>query len=399
MPRKVDDWIDTYINCVKNTEPPNNYHIWTAIAAIASVLQRKCQLNWGTLTFYPNMYIVLVGPPAARKGTAMNLMKPMLDDLQIRMAAEAITREALIRELKNATDTLITDKGKMFFHSSLTVWSQELTVFLGYQNSQLMSDLTDWYDCRNQWTYRTKNMGTDEIIGVFVNIFGATTPDLIRSTMSLDAIGGGLTSRMILIFEENKGRVCPYPAFSAEERQTYEKLKYDLGQIHMISGQFRTTDCFLDRWVEWYTWQEANPPFRDPRFEGYLERRANHVMKLSMICNVSRSDDMNVSSHDLNRAIKLIEAAEIKMPRTFSGVGHLSNANIMTKIMNDIGMARTILFSQLLERYKTDVDKWTLEKMLDSLASMKFLKRVALSDDIEIHYTEQKPKPKQEFKL
>ncbi len=390
MERKVDDWIDTYVNSVANTEPPKNYHIWTAVAAIASVLQRKCQLNWGTLTFYPNMYIVLVGPPAARKGTAMNLMKPLLDDLQIKMAAEAITREALIRELKNSTDTLITEKGKMFMHSSLTVWSQELTVFLGYQNSQLMSDLTDWYDCRNQWTYRTKNMGTDEIIGVFMNIFGATTPDLIRSTMSLDAIGGGLTSRMIFIFEENKGRVCPYPAFTAEEKRIREDLKYDLARIHMISGRFRTTECFLNRWIEWYTWQEANPPFRDTRFEGYLERRANHVMKLSMICNAARSNKMEVSSGDLNRAIKLIEAAEIKMPKTFSGVGQLSNANVMTKVMNDIGMSEKIMFSELLDRYKTDVDKWTLEKMLDSLASMKFLKRVTLKDDIEIHYTKKK---------
>jgi len=165
MKRKVPDWIDGFLRCTENTEPSRAYRLWTAVASIASVLQRKCRLDWGTLTFYPNMYVVLVGPPAARKGTAMSLAKPLLDELQIKMAAEAITREALIRELKNSTDTLITEGGKMYFHSSLTIWSQELTVFLGYQNHQLMSDLTDWYDCRNQWIYRTKNSGTDEIIG------------------------------------------------------------------------------------------------------------------------------------------------------------------------------------------------------------------------------------------
>jgi len=387
MTRKVNDWIEKYVECVSNTEPPTQYHVWTAIAAIASALQRKCQLNWGTLTFYPNMYIVLVGPPAARKGTAMNLMKPILDDLQIKMAAEAITREALIRELKESTDTLITTTGKMFFHSSLTIWSQELTVFLGYQNHQLMSDLTDWYDCRNQWTYRTKNMGTDEIIGVFVNIFGATTPDLIRSTMSLDAIGGGLTSRMIFIFEENKGKVCPYPAFSEKEKALFEELKYDLARIHMMSGQFKTTGCFLNRWIEWYVWQEANPPFRDSRFNGYLERRANHVMKLSMICAASKSDNMEVSAHDLNRAISLIEGAEKKMTKTFSGVGQLSYANVMTKVMADVGTEKMVLFSTILERYLNDVDKWTLEKILDSLETTNFLKRVITPTDIEIHKT------------
>ena len=385
MTRRVKDWIESYVKCVSNTEPSRNYHLWTAVAAISSVLQRKCQLGWGTLTFYPNMYIVLVGPPAARKGTAMNLMKPMLDDLEIKMAAEAITREALIRELKESTDTLITGSGKMFFHSSLTIWSQELTVFLGYQNHQLMSDLTDWYDCRNQWTYRTKNMGTDEIIGVFVNIFGATTPDLIRSTMSLDAIGGGLTSRMIFIYEENKGKVCPYPAFSKQEKLLYEDLKFDLGQIHMLHGQFKTSKDFLDRWIEWYVWQEANPPFRDSRFNGYLERRANHVMKLAMICSASKDDSMIVTSAELNRAISVIESAEVKMTKTFSGVGHMSNANVTEKIMTEIGLRGTVMFSELLNYFTGDVDKWSLEKTIETLTAMNYIKTVATADDIEIH--------------
>jgi len=384
MKRKVPDWIDGFLRCTENTEPSRAYRLWTAVASIASVLQRKCRLDWGTLTFYPNMYVVLVGPPAARKGTAMSLAKPLLDELQIKMAAEAITREALIRELKNSTDTLITEGGKMYFHSSLTIWSQELTVFLGYQNHQLMSDLTDWYDCRNQWIYRTKNSGTDEIIGVYVTLFGATTPDLLRSTMSLDAIGGGLTSRMIFIYEENKGKVCPYPAFSMEEKALFEDLKHDLARIHLLSGQFRTTQCFLDRWIEWYTYQERHPPFTDPRFAGYIERRANHIMKLSMICNASHSDEMVVSSQDLNHAIGILEAAEVKMTASLSGVGALPTANVMTKIMRDVGLTGRIMFSELLERYKHDIDKWGLEKILDSLAAMKFLRRVITADDIEI---------------
>ena len=388
MQRKLDDWISSFIECTQNSEPPETYRLWTAISCIASVLQRKCQLNWGALTFYPNMYIVLVGPPAARKGTAMNLGKPLLDNLQIKMAAEAITREALIRELKNSTDMMATESGKMYYHSSLTIWSQELTVFLGYQNHQLMSDLTDWYDCRNQWTYRTKNMGTDEIIGVYVNIFGATTPDLIRTTMPLDAIGGGLTSRMVFVFEENKGRVCAYPALSEHEKDLLEKLHYDLARIHMLSGQFKTTNEFLDRWMYWYPYQEANPPFTDPRFAGYIERRANHVMKLSMICNASRTDSMLVDVPDLERAIEFIELTEKKMTKSFSGVGRLSTADVMTRVMADVGMAKKMSFSELLTRYKTDIDKKGLENLLESLQAMRFLKLEVTSDDINVYKDE-----------
>ncbi|MBU2249457.1 MAG: DUF3987 domain-containing protein [Gammaproteobacteria bacterium] len=387
MQRKLDDWLNSYLLCTQNTEPRETYRLWSAISIIAGALQRKCRLDWGTLVFYPNMYIVLVGPPAARKGTAMNLARQFLEENQIKMAAEAITREALIRELKNSTDTVVTESGKMYFHSSLTIWSQELTVFLGYQNHQLMSDLTDWYDCRDQWTYRTKNMGTDEIIGVYVNIFGATTPDLIRSTMPLDAIGGGLTSRMVFIFEENKARPIAYPGLSVEEKALLEELKYDFARIHMLSGQFKTTNAFLEKWIRWYPAQEHNPPFVDSRFDGYMERRANHVMKLSMICNASRTGDMLVDVVDLERAIAILKQAEIKMPATFSGVGKLNNADTMTKIMADLGTAKTMLFSEILVRYKSDVDKWTLEKILESLEAMKFLRRIAMENDIKLEYT------------
>ena len=164
-----------------NSEPPTQFREWAAIATVAAALQRKCVLQWGELErFYPNLYVVLIGPSGSRKGTAMRPALELLQELGIKMASEAITREALIRELKQANANQPDLKtGTMHLHASLTIFSPELTVFLGYQNKQLMSDLTDWYDCRDRWTYRTKGAGVDEIIGVWINLFGGTTPELI----------------------------------------------------------------------------------------------------------------------------------------------------------------------------------------------------------------------------
>ena len=209
--RQLDDWLDAYLEFTDNTEPPTQFHRWTALSLIASVLQRKCHLEWGSLTFYPNMYVVLVAPSGkARKGTAMGVGLQMLEELGVKLAAESITREALVRELANVSDKIIyPDNERVEFHSSLTIFSPELTVFLGHNNFQLMSDLTDWYDCRQKWIYRTKNMGTDEIVGVWVNLIGATTPSLIQTALPMDAIGGGLTSRIIFVCEQNKKRIVP----------------------------------------------------------------------------------------------------------------------------------------------------------------------------------------------
>ena len=319
------------------------------------------------------MYVVLVGPSGARKGTAMSPGLVFLEDLDIKIAAEAVTREALIRELKNAnmSDQNITT-GKMLFHSSLTIWAQELTVFLGYGNLQLMSDLCDWYDCRNKWTYRTKNMGTDEIIGVFVNLFGGTTPSLIRSAMPLDAIGGGLTSRIIFIFEEDIAKCQPMPFLSDAQIGLREQLRLDLERVYAMHGDFKVTKEFLDLWTEWYIGQHKSQPFDDPghRFEGYFRRRPVHMMKLSMILNASRTDRMIIEASDFQRAQSILEKAEVKMPNTFSGVGRYQHAETLTSVMNEIGLRGEMSQEELTYIFRNDADRQTLRNIIDALRAM-----------------------------
>ena len=377
MERQLNDWIDAYMTVTENTEPPKLYHLWCAISVISAVLQRKCRLEWGMLTFYPNMYTILVGPSGAcRKGTAMGIALDFLEDLDIKLAAESITREALIRELKNANSNILDlQQGSHAMHSSLTIWAPELTVFLGYNNYQLLSDLTDWYDCRNKWTYRTKNMGTDEIIGVYINMLGATTPDLIRTTLPLDAIGGGLTSRMVFVFEEKKYKIVPVPFLTEAELGLMHQLKIDLESIASLSGRFQATEGFLNYWTEWYTSTEDNPPFKDPRFYGYVERRPNHIMKLSMILNAARTNTMIIETSDLKRAIQLLERTEIKMPNTFSGVGKYSHADTLTKVMNEVAMRgeEGITIQEITTLFRNDANKDVMREIISTLDQMEWL--------------------------
>ena len=379
MSRKVDDWIATYMDYTSNTESPLLYRKWSAIHVIAAAMERKCVLPWGSLTFYPNMYIILIGPSGkARKGTAMGPALDILMDIPgINLAAEAITREALIQELREAgAEPTIVTGGKMVFHASLTVHSQELTVFLGYNNYALMSDLTDWYDCRKKWTYRTKHQGTDEINGLWVNLLGATTPELIQSSMPIDAIGGGLTSRMIFVFEFKKGKIVPDPFLSKEEIALQEVLMSEIEKIHMLHGKFHVTENFVGLWGEWYTAQEDNPPFQDIRFNGYFERRPNHVMKLSMILNASRTDAMIITEGDLLNSIELLNQTERKMPHTFKGVGRSSQAETLAKVMAHIGMAGDTNFEELMVKFHFDASRDEMEQIIKTLESMRFCQKV-----------------------
>lgn len=303
--RKLPNWIDSYMEYTKESEPPELFRKWCAVSVVAAALQRKCRLKWGTINFYPNMYIVLVAPAGkARKGTAMAPARKLLESIEIPRVAEAVTREALIRTIKNSeTTTLSKDPSKPpKIHSSVTVFSPELTVFLGYNNLQLMSDLTDWFDCAERWAYHTKTQGTDDIRGIYVNLIGATTPDLLRSTLSLDAIGGGLTSRIIFVYEEKKGKTVPFPMMSEEEKALEDLLRYDLERILQMQGDFKVTKKFLDLWGDWYTAQDGVSPFKgfSPHaLDGYIERRPTQVLKLSMIMSAAKSSNLTLTDLSL----------------------------------------------------------------------------------------------------
>ena len=89
LKRKLSNWIESFLQYTDNTEPPFLFRKWTAISCIASAMQRKCYVEWGTsLIFYPNLYVVLVGPSATGKGTAMNPGLDLLCEIPaIRMSA------------------------------------------------------------------------------------------------------------------------------------------------------------------------------------------------------------------------------------------------------------------------------------------------------------------------
>lgn len=395
--RLVPDWIDGFMDYTFNSEPPASFKLWSALSVLSAALQRKCYIEWGPITFYPNIYAVLVAPSGkARKGTAMSFAEDFVSDLNINLAAEATTREALCRALGETTDNVQIAPGELEYHSSLTVFAPELTVFLGYNNPQLMSDLTDWYDCRKKWVYRTKNQGTDEIIGVYVTLFGATTPDLIRTALPLDAIGGGLTSRMIFVFEPNKGKTIPSPFLTDSEMALRENLKADLERIHCLKGVFNVSQSFVDLWTEWYLAQEHNPPFEDHRFSGYIERRPNHAMKLSILCNVSRSDKMIIDGRDLQRAIDILTYTEQKMQQTFSGVGKSENADIVTRIMTEVAHRKSINLSKLQTMFYFDADKRTLDGVVDTLRNMNFLKVIRKGTETELVYLEEETDDKEQ---
>lgn len=373
LERKLPNWIDAFLLYTNNTEPPYLFRKWTAISCIASAMQRKCGLDWGTaLTWYPNLYVVLVGPSSSGKSTAMSAGLEIVSELPaIRMSAQATSLQALIRRLKetNLTDIdLVT--GEQTYHSSMTIFSKEFTVFLGYHNKELISSLCDWYDCDRKWTYETIARKKEEIIGVWVNLEAGTTPDLIQSSLPIESIGGGLTSRIIFIYEEKKGKLVTMPVQTSKEKELYGLLVHDLEKITLLSGKFCYTQGYVDLWESWCRKAEDNPPFYDKKFEGYIGRRRTHIAKLAMIRSAAHGQhDLVINKDDLEEAINDLVEAENKMGLVFSGVGQSDISSLISRATAFLVNSSTdeIPYWQFSRHFSSDMDKLTMDRVLDTL--------------------------------
>ncbi len=378
MSREVSDWLSGYLKYTENSEPPISYHTWCGLAMLAGALQRKVNLRWGFETIYPNLFVVLVGPSGkARKGVALGIAKEMLSQVPgIAIAPEATTREAVIAAMKRAITNYQDDDGVIKFHCSLTAFSEELSVFLGQNDIKFLANLTDWYDSKSNWAYETVGRGRDSLQGLCFNMLGATAPDWLQSMLPQEAVGGGFTSRVVFVVEDRKGKTVPKHQLTQDELELEAALRRDLERINQLSGGFSFSQAGEDAYTSWYTAQDemgkkGESPIEDPRFAGYVERRTTHIRKLMMLLSVSRGDSLVIEREDFDRALKIMKATELKMHRTFGGLGQAKYSDITEKVLTYVKNVGSTTRSVLMAKFYRDVDPMTLKIIEEVMTQMK----------------------------
>ena len=400
MPRLLNDWLQSYLKFVENTEPPTSYHTWVGISVIASALQRKVHMIWGHTKIYANQYIILVGPSGtARKGDAMSIGRPMMEHVNIKIASQKITPEKLISVMAESITSFTDTDKNLVFQAPISIIAGELSVFIGQKNLKLLADLTDLYDSHKSWEYETKHgyqtksgLKTKDVIsGVCVNILAGTAPDWIPTILPQEAIGGGWTSRVIFVVEPGKGQVVANPNITPPDSVLQEKLKKDLEQIHLLIGEYVFSTDALDAYVAWYEDQEKKLkagifPVQDSHFGGYAARRATHIKKLSMCLSASKDNEVEITLDDFERARELLEKTEKKMPKAFKGMGKSNISEILDKVLSFIISKHKVKRSEVLNFLYGDIDMWILEQVEGIMTGMKVVEITILNTERDVLY-------------
>jgi len=288
--RSLTDWITNYLEYVEDTEPDIRHHEWTALSILSMVLQRKVWVEKASQTWYPNLYVLLVGHAGSRKGTAMEYGGKLLrkSGVELHLASTKGSTSDLIFTLKSSTDAFLIH-GKQYIHSSLGVFATEFVNFiLKEKGNEIINVLNELFDCLPMFEYGTRSYSKEKAENVFLSLIGATTPEHFKNSLPLEAIGGGFLSRLIMIYGERKKKDA-----NAKLNEGLEPgLIEDLRDIHQLKGPFVIHESFNERYDHWYENEETPSDLKLHFFSTYTERRQVHLAKISLICCASEGSEM-----------------------------------------------------------------------------------------------------------
>lgn len=373
--RKCKNWLSSLSKYVEDTESPRHFWLWSGIFILGSSLQRRVWLPFGMETIFPNHYIMLVAPPGwCRKGAPVGFAKKILEDISIPVGIDSPTKRHLTKKLASLSETEhFFYKGFNRVQSPLALVSKELSSFLAVDLKGMIEALTDLYDCHDKWDYGTSGKGEDFVRNVCIGCFFASTPDWMAKNLPEEAIGGGFTSRYIIVSGSGKYKEVSYPPLPDPE--LYKALKHDLEIISRITGEVRWGDGALALYDEWYKtiipWAKN---LGDDRLFNNFSRIHTMAIKTAICLHIARDNELVIEVEDMKKAITLLRGVFDTASEAFGSHGRSPLAIAMDKVIKQVKVFGTITVGRLLKINYRDVTKKSLMEILENLETMGIVK-------------------------
>lgn len=301
------NWVDQWLDYTEGLPSPKLWREWGAISLIAGALERRVFIRTRMGELYPNLYVVLVGPPGVGKTVLTSRIWYMWSKLSndgdsngFHLASSSLTSASIIDDLREANRRVIHPNLEVTTYNSLAICSNELGVLLPEYDNSFMSKLTDIYDGHPySERRRTKDLNF-KIERPQINLVAATTPSYLNGILPEGAWDQGFLSRTLLVYASERVTTSVFDELELDDR-LQRKLIEDLKHIFSLGGKMVFTE---EARTAIETWNRAGmPPVPDhPKLMHYLTRRMAHLLKLCMVASIAESDDLIITVEHFQRA-------------------------------------------------------------------------------------------------
>lgn len=338
--RKLADWLNSWLEYSEVLSSPEIFRKWAGIGMLAAAAERRLWVRTKGANLYPNLYLVLVGPPGVGKSAVLSQSERILrtlsnptEQIEIHVAPSSVTTASLIDSMEAAVRKILrpTDTPNFIQFNALTVFASELGVFMPAYDTGMMNTLTKLYDGEfYEERRRTSSVKHVRIDNPQLNIIGGTTPSYLNSFLPDGAWDQGFTSRTILVYN---GEPINVPLFGEEAQHdhlatVYKDLVHDLKIVARLYGKLEWEPSAAAAITAWAN--AGTPPVPEHgKLLHYNTRRLAHVIKLTMIAAISRANDLKIIDADFARAREWLIEAEDHMGDIFTSMGISGDARAM----------------------------------------------------------------------
>lgn len=357
------NFLREYCKLLEKTEVPPRFSVWTGIACLLAMLERRVFIPQGVYNVYPNYFFILIAASGQKKSTPINLADKLIRRVENgpTVVAQKISPEALIKSIKQ---TQHADSANILQERcGGIVIADELATFLdrGALDHGLGPILTKLFDC-STFEYQTIKHGLETVKGGYLSLLGGTTVELLRNCLPKDAIGGGFTSRTVFIYEDKVAPPVPWVTYDESLMELEETLVQHLADLTKLSGAISLSaearEFFDTDYKERYYTHDFR---RNGALQGYENRRHSHLLKIAMAFMVSESNPKLVLEAGHIKAAKyVLEEAEEHMPHVMELI-----------IASEVGAQGNQLYQYIRTRGKEGIGRSELVRHFGSRMDSK----------------------------
>lgn len=321
----------------ENIPSPRLFRLWAAIASVGASLERRVWLETSAGKLYPNLFVMLVAPPAVGKGQAIDTAVDLWRvSRKISVAPDSMTKASLLDKLMSSGKKLMGDKAKalgataIYEYSSLSIGVEEFGTLLPAHDMEFLSFLIRLYNNPDNLSEDRRTSTSVDIHRPQLNMLVGSQPGFLAHLLPEEAWEMGFMSRMIMVFATS-GPDWEIFGGKAQAPAARTALARQLEANAELVGPFDIADDYK---AALNNWKRAGypPSVEHSKLRHYNGRRLQMAIKLAMISAVSRGNGLLVDASDHDRAHEWMVEAEAKMPDIFREMSHKSDNQIIMEL-------------------------------------------------------------------
>jgi len=376
--RKCESWVESFIEHTSGLEASELYRKWAAITAIAATLEQKVWVDTGSGSpLYPNLYTFLIGEPGIGKSRSIMAASRLIRDAlpEVHFGATSMTRASLSDHMNEAKRFLPNIPYAPIEYNSLVIMADEFSVLMDQYDTALVAALVEFYDVNPYSEGRRVSNIRIKVAKPQLTILTGSTPSNLLHTLKDYVWDQGLMSRVIMVYAEDRPLI---DAFTEQNKGKPKELIYDLKLINALVGQFSYTEEFKKALNDWRTLGQVPIPDH-PKLRHYCTRRFAHLLKLTMVSCVDRTNDLRLTVQDFNRAMAWLVEAERVMPSIFQVGAVAPDSRVMDEILYFIKQRKGGVPEHVIVNFaRQKVSSYQIKSVLDTMQASRMIQSVGI---------------------